>query len=74
MARRKSPASISRRSLRRWPTPAGIRRHSHRPRARARRTAPAGAARPGRHHLLIGTHALYSDDVAFADLTLALVD
>ncbi len=50
-------------------------RHPHRPRARprARRTfSPALAA--GDIDLIVGTHALFQDDVAFRDLALAIVD
>ena len=51
------------------------RRHSHRPRARARtRAIPWNGSRAARSISLIGTHALFSDDVVFRDLALAVID
>ena len=51
------------------------RRHPHRPRARAAtRKDILDRLALGDIDLLIGTHALFQDDVAFRDLALAIVD
>ena len=50
------------------------RRHSHRPRARRANATILDRLALGDIDLLIGTHALFQDDVAFRDLALAVVD
>ena len=51
------------------------RRHPHRPRARPRtRRKFSSALAAGDIDLIVGTHALFQDDVAFRDLALAIVD
>ena len=49
-------------------------RHPHRPRTRARPAEILSALAAGDIDLIVGTHALFQDEVAFHDLALAVVD